>query len=212
MRRDEEVVCKFQDRKTVHAYSTRYGAGMVSAPRTITGGQQVHRMKPLLIQQYNRGMGGVDKADQFMHPYLPERKSLVWFKKLGLHMLCRMPLNSYIIWKNEAERRNVHSEYLTFLKNLINDLLTTHSPPVAQIMALHRQTTRQQPPREAPPRQAYHRRQHQRLITAANQPRRPAPRDHGPPSPTADLGLDSDDDDNHTFNTGMEGQLCRFPV
>ena len=86
MRRDEEVVCKFQDRKSVHAYSTRYGAGMVSIPRTITGGQQVHRMKPHLIQQYNRHMGGVDKADQYMHPYLPDCKSLVWFKKLGLHM------------------------------------------------------------------------------------------------------------------------------
>ena len=45
-------------------------------------------------------MGAVDLCDQLLQPYSAGRRSLAWFKKLGLHMIDRMVLNSYKLHMN----------------------------------------------------------------------------------------------------------------
>ena len=73
MRNGAHMVTKYEDRTTVHLYSTCYSASMVQKVRYLRGGQEHHTRKPV-VAEYNMLMGGVDKADQYQKPYLPQRK------------------------------------------------------------------------------------------------------------------------------------------
>ena len=200
MRRGEELVIKFQDRSTVHCYTTRYDASVMDDPTYRRGiVRQLHRKKPVAIHHYNSLMGGVDKCDQYLQPYLANRKSLAWFKKLILHFLQRMVLNAYILWKNTDANKNRHTEFLPFKKQVIEQLLMKYSPGVNQLMTLHYQDY---PPR--PQGQSNRESRRQRLLREArenaNRPRRRAPRDRQQEAPRdrqQDLDSDSDDDNNY---------------
>ena len=45
-------------------------------------------------------MGGVDKKDQMMSYYPCERKTLRWYKKIGIHIIYMLLMNSYFLYKN----------------------------------------------------------------------------------------------------------------
>ena len=100
MRKEDLLACKYEDRKTVYSLSTRYPARLETKDRRPHGGTATEFKLPLQIQKYNEFMGSVDKADQLLKPYAFQRKSLAWFKKLGLHFIDRMVFNSYIVYKN----------------------------------------------------------------------------------------------------------------
>ena len=52
---------------------------------------------------------------QLLQPYNPARKTLRWYKKLGIHMLHRALLNSYII----AKKTGYDKDFLRFTKEVI---------------------------------------------------------------------------------------------
>ena len=141
MRKGVHLCIKYQDKGQVFVHTTRYTGDFVPAPRFIPGQGRIHYKKPHAVEQYNNFMGGVDKADQLLKYYKFDRKSLAWFKKLGIHFIQRMCLNAYIIWKNQ---RKEHMEFLEYLKCLIEGLLMKHSEGAAQILTQYKQS---KPPR-----------------------------------------------------------------
>jgi len=46
-----------------------------------------HWTNPDCILQYNAKMGGVDKSDQLIEPCDATRKSMIWHKKLSIHLI-----------------------------------------------------------------------------------------------------------------------------
>ena len=58
-------------------------------------------------------MQGVDKADQMLKPVDPSRKSMAWFKKMCLHLLMRLLLNSFLVHVNIVDK-NVPSNDLYY--------------------------------------------------------------------------------------------------
>ena len=126
MRKDHNLACKFEDRKTVYSLSTRYPAELCTKDRGYHDGQKTSIHLPLLIQRYNQYMGSVDKADQMLEPYAFQRKSMVWFKKLGLHFIDRMVFNSFIAYKNMNPNSNIL--YLNFIKEVADELIKEYSP------------------------------------------------------------------------------------
>ena len=66
-------------------------------------------------------MGAVDKCDQYLKPYSSGRKCLAWFKKLGLHMIDRMVLNAFKVFKNtrQGDKRTL----LDFTQEVAKDIL-----------------------------------------------------------------------------------------
>ena len=66
-------------------------------------------------------MGAVDMCDQLLKAYTSHRKSLAWFKKLGLHMVDRMLLNAFIVYKNTREHCNLR--LLDFTKKVAEEIL-----------------------------------------------------------------------------------------
>ena len=92
-------------------------------------------------------MGSVDQADQLLKPYSSGRKSLAWFKKLGLHFIDRMLLNSFIIYKNQHPVAYGKKRLLDFIKEVSTGLLMKYSK-AAREMLNHFEETRKRNPKE----------------------------------------------------------------
>ena len=80
--------------------ATKYKADMVEITKMYFGQKTTFYNKPLHIDRYNTKMGSVDMADQLLELYAFERKSLVWFRKLGIHFIFRALVNAFIYHKN----------------------------------------------------------------------------------------------------------------
>ena len=81
--------------------------------------------KPVVIQQYNKFMGGVDNSDNLLTGYLT-LKSLKWYQKLLLHLIHMVVLNSYILNKKYGIKKMRHSSYREYIvKYLLTTSLTT---------------------------------------------------------------------------------------
>ena len=125
MRKGDILACKFEDRKPVYSLTTRYPARIVAKERGYHAGARKEIKLPLQIQKYNTYMGSVDKADQMLSPYAFQRKSMAWFKKLGLHFIDRMMFNSFIAYKNMNPDKNL--VYLAYIKEVANELIKEYS-------------------------------------------------------------------------------------
>ena len=55
------------------------------------------KQKPNIVRDYNAGMSGVDKADQMISYYDSLRKTVRWYKKVGLHVLDIIMHNAYTL-------------------------------------------------------------------------------------------------------------------
>jgi len=81
-------------------------------------------MKPSVIVQYNAFMGGVDKLDQMLEPYLSLRKSMKWYKKLFQHLLDVTVYNSFVLYKKKNP--GTQDTLLSFHTKLIDGILTKY--------------------------------------------------------------------------------------
>ena len=123
-RKGNVLIVKWADKKDIVVLTTKYNAGMVEKTKTYFGNKTTFYNKPLHIDRYNEKMGSVDLADQLLEPYALERKSLAWFKKIGIHMLFRMTLNAHITFKNFSGE---NTPLLDFITSLIKEILLQHN-------------------------------------------------------------------------------------
>ena len=63
--------------------------------------------KPDCILQYNAKIGGVDKSDKLTEPCDATRKSMIWHKKLSIHLIQLALLNYHIIYKSVESGRQM---------------------------------------------------------------------------------------------------------
>ena len=66
--------------------------------------------RPSSLEDYNQFMGSIDQADAQLHPYDITRKTLNWSRKAGIHLLHRLVLNAFALYK---QTRNDHT-FLSF--------------------------------------------------------------------------------------------------
>lgn len=118
-RKGNTLIVKYQDRSQVTVLTTKYEANMVEKCRVYFGNKVDFYNKPLHIDKYNTRMGSVDFADQMLEPYETNRKSLAWFKKIGIHFMFRMLLNSYITCKAVG---NYKHDFMQFILHTSRDL------------------------------------------------------------------------------------------
>lgn len=105
VRKNETLMIKFCDKKNIHFITTIDKVGSVDKRRVLPGNRVINYQKPLAIQRYNEHMGGVDITDQYISYIDATRRSHAWFKKLGIHMLQRLLLNSYVAYKEEKNQK-----------------------------------------------------------------------------------------------------------
>jgi hypothetical protein len=86
--------------------------------------------KPAAVLEYNKYMGGVDHHDQMMSYYNCEHKTIRWYKKLGIHFLQIMLVNSHNLYNRYGEKPLPLADYRTVI---IRHLLTQHEPPITPL-------------------------------------------------------------------------------
>lgn len=86
---------KWRDKRVVHYISTEHENTMgLSYNR-----RREAREKPVPIIYYNANMKGVDRNDQMMAYYPCDHKSLRWYKKVFVHVLQMLMINSFRLFK-----------------------------------------------------------------------------------------------------------------
>lgn len=93
------VVGKWKDKREVHFLSTKHTLEMSETGRCNQKGEVI--MKPLAIQDYNKGKQGVDLSDQMSSYCTPLRKTIRWYHKVVFELLLSTAVvNSWIIFKH----------------------------------------------------------------------------------------------------------------
>lgn len=107
------VTC--QDRRRFSCISTYHDMSQVKT-------RESYKLK--LISDYNRGMGGVDRLDQTLEPYLIERKQCrKWSNKFLKHMLNASIQNSRILVQKST---NTKITAISFRLALVQQLMDKH--------------------------------------------------------------------------------------
>lgn len=92
---------KWKDRREVLAISSEFDGQATET--TNRHGNVV--IKPKMIIKYNKFMSGIDFHDQMLAYYPIRRKTLRWYKKLGIHVIQTILLNAYYLYNMNSERK-----------------------------------------------------------------------------------------------------------
>ena len=126
VRKDNTLIVKWSDKREVYVISTCYDSTLfVKKQQVLPGGKKINYKKPHMIEKHNDFMAGVDKADQLLEPIDPSRKSMAWFKKLGLHFIMILLLNSFLVYKNKVNKKCTFKRYIL---QAVEQIIDTHSP------------------------------------------------------------------------------------
>ena len=90
----------------------------------------VHRKisvsQPDVIKTYNKMMGGVDLVDQQIASYRPRIRKRKWWWPIWTWSLSLMLVNSWCLWNILKVGRKEKMNLLTFLHQVVTELLTKH--------------------------------------------------------------------------------------
>ncbi|XP_058874404.1 piggyBac transposable element-derived protein 4-like isoform X1 [Acipenser ruthenus] len=179
VRNRDLLLVRWRDKADVNILTTKYAAGFVQKTRVLTGGARVGYSKPFHIEKYSALLGAVGACDQHLETYDPCRKSLVWFKKLGIHFIARMMLNGRVLYQLRMGKGK--KPYLEYLLQCCDEMLMKHCAGYAGLKQLS--TARERPATPAadaplhafvsiPPTQAKRRPQKRCRVCYENQTRK----------------------------------------
>lgn len=126
---------QWKDRRAVNLMSTIHTANkFVPATRRQKTGDRwtlITIKRPLLVQDYNAGMLGVDKSDQIIGTYNVLRKCVRWWKTLFFHCVDIACVNSFILYQGHRKEnpgvpelaQNARFDQLAFREQLIQQIL-----------------------------------------------------------------------------------------
>ena len=86
-------------------------------------------VKPVVIDNYNHSMNGVDIADQYTVYYSFIRKTVKWWRKLFFWMLETAVVNSYILYRDSTSSPKSHIQYRRALVDSLASNYITTAPP-----------------------------------------------------------------------------------
>ena len=81
--------------------------------------------QPMIIKDYNKGMGGVDLFDQFRGKYRSTFRKRVWYYPLFRFVLNASIINLWLLYRNIYEKVT----QLDFLRDIVNVLLKPAESP-----------------------------------------------------------------------------------
>ncbi|XP_046685579.1 piggyBac transposable element-derived protein 4-like [Homalodisca vitripennis] len=88
------------------------------------------RQKPLPIIQYNAHMKGVDRNDQLMSYYAFEHKSIRWYKKIFVHFLQTLLVNSFKLYLQTNPRKRSLYHFRLSIINMLLPAANAITPPL----------------------------------------------------------------------------------
>ena len=113
---------KWFDKRVVVALSTLHDESWTTVSRRsrLAPGGTETISKPNMIDQYNKYMGGVDKADQLVQYYSFQHYSKKWWKRVFFHLLDLCLVNAYIVY---TTTQTTHMSHMDFRLAVAADLI-----------------------------------------------------------------------------------------
>ncbi|XP_020297799.1 piggyBac transposable element-derived protein 4-like, partial [Pseudomyrmex gracilis] len=123
-RRKDLLLLAWRDKRIVTMLSTC----ATSSSKTVTKRSRkegvTDTVKPDVVLNYNKYMGGVDKADQYTGTYCFMRKSQKWWRKLFFWELDVSVINSYLLYQEHHKKYNIKKlSHLEFVRRLVDQLI-----------------------------------------------------------------------------------------
>lgn len=126
---DGVLIGKWRDKRDVAYISTEFTNEMVAFQDKL--GRD--REKPKPIFHYNENMGGVDRQDQLLSYYPCEKKTLRWYKKLGVHVLQMLLINSYLLYRKFTKSKMTMYDFrLNIIDKLVPPKATLPTTPITK--------------------------------------------------------------------------------
>jgi len=113
---DGICVVKWKDKRDVLMISTEFPHEMIE----IYTKKEVKK-KPISVKNYNENMSGIDRQDQMSSYYPFERKTLRWYKKIGLHFMHLLLINSYFLYNKHVKKMKLYDYRLAVIQGLLPD-------------------------------------------------------------------------------------------
>ena len=126
------VVCKWKDKREVYCLSIitdNTDAEVLVSKRTLD-----RKLKPNMILDYNKFMGGVDRHDQMRSYYAIGRKSTKWWKEYLYGLLNVIIVNSHICYTYSNYPK---MDLFDFKDHLVTDLCDKYSSIKKSISNIH---------------------------------------------------------------------------
>lgn len=116
---------KWKDQRDVLAISSKYNGELL--PITNRRGQI--KIKPHMVIEYNKNMKGIDRHDQMMAYYSCEHKSLRWYKKVIVHIMQVILINSFFLYnKFGSQKTTLYDFRLSVIKALVEPHMPSEPP------------------------------------------------------------------------------------
>ena len=109
------VALKWADKRQVPMLSTVHDDAMITKARRTRqaeGGREEVR-KPVMVEEYNKYMGGVDKSDQLLSYYGFSHRTVKWWRRAFFHLIDLAVVNAYILYCDapHSGRRFTHEQF-----------------------------------------------------------------------------------------------------
>lgn len=118
---------KWMDNKAVTLLSTAHNPKDTAVvARRNKDGTRVDVPCPLVVEQYNANMGGVDRFDQLRERYAIGRRSVKWWHRILYFLIDLVIVNSFLLWTT-SKRQSGNYDQLTFRLRLARQLIGGYS-------------------------------------------------------------------------------------
>lgn len=114
------MLLAWKDKRVVITVTSWDISGTQAINRRVRGGNLQVVNKPNVVVNYNKFMGGVDRADSYSASYCFLRNSLKWWRKLFFWGLEMSSINAYLLYK--ISQRGQNKKQMTHLK-LVRELV-----------------------------------------------------------------------------------------
>ena len=122
---DRDVtVYKWKDNKPILLISNNHGSEQTTVKRTQKDGKKIDVECPVVVSDYNKHMGGVDKADMLRVLYGVDRKAMKWWHRIFWGILDIAFVNSYVAFQSMHGK----TPLLQFRRKVAVGLLTLAKP------------------------------------------------------------------------------------
>ena len=118
------IVTQWYDRKLVTVASTKYA----TVPRDLVDRwsanktSEIQIFRPFNVRMYNKGMGGVDLADQYLSNYRLGIKTMKWYKKMLYFFIDLSISNAFACYKADYSQSTL--DFLSFKIEVARSLMT----------------------------------------------------------------------------------------
>lgn len=120
---DDISVTKWKDKRDVRMISNAFIPELVETVNR----HGKSRQKPNIVDIYNQNMSGIDRSDQMLSYHSGLRKTIRWYKKVGVHILEIFMANAFYLYKKATPSPKVKA-MKGFKETIITSLVGQPKP------------------------------------------------------------------------------------